>query len=181
MKHYKESWYSFTFDVINSYDPYYEEPERLQSLDELYELIQKHDLFTDESITLEDVSAVRAYRDKIRHLIVDGSDTELGEFLTEFELRSPILPQLKPKGNGRFELVYEQQDSKKYSLTDRILAICSYVLGRELVEYGRSRVKVCASTPCHEVFIDKSKNGRRRFCCKRCSTRFHVKKHRQST
>lgn len=66
------------------------------------------------------------------------------------------------------------------SLADQILALCSFTLGKELVEHGRERLKSCASTPCEEIFVDHSKNGRQRFCSKQCSTRFHVKKHRQS-
>ncbi|WP_374955060.1 CGNR zinc finger domain-containing protein [Paenibacillus sp. PCH8] len=62
----------------------------------------------------------------------------------------------------------------------RILrTICSFVLGKELAKYGRSRLKECASKPCEEMFMDHSKNGQHRFCSKRCSNRYHIKKHRQ--
>ncbi|WP_089967947.1 CGNR zinc finger domain-containing protein [Lihuaxuella thermophila] len=83
-------------------------------------------------------------------------------------------------GDGSFDYVYEQHIDSKSSLADRIGAICAFTLGRVLVEYGRERLNICASSPCEEIYVDTSKNGLQRFCSKRCSTRFHVKKHRHA-
>ncbi|QBS43345.1 CGNR zinc finger domain-containing protein [Nocardia sp. CS682] len=46
-----------------------------------------------------------------------------------------------------------------------------------------SRIGRCARDGCAEVFVDTSRNGRRRFCSTRCSNRVHVAEHRsrQST
>lgn len=40
------------------------------------------------------------------------------------------------------------------------------------------RVGTCARTGCDVVFVDTSRNGRRRFCTTRCATRVHVAEHR---
>ncbi|MFI9504372.1 CGNR zinc finger domain-containing protein [Nocardia sp. NPDC052566] len=40
------------------------------------------------------------------------------------------------------------------------------------------RIGRCARDGCTEVFVDISRNGRRRFCSTRCSTRVHVAQHR---
>ncbi|WP_200411896.1 CGNR zinc finger domain-containing protein [Virgibacillus salexigens] len=180
MKYYNESWLSFTLAVINTYDPYYKEPERLNSTVQLRDLTEKHGLFFDELPTLKDVRAIRTYRDNLRNLIIRGSDTNLVDFLTECESHSPIKSKLYIKENGNFDFFYEESNRKDSTLKNSILAICSFTLGRELVEYGRDRLKVCVSAPCEEIFVDHSKNGLQRFCSKRCSNRFHVNKHRES-
>ena len=43
-----------------------------------------------------------------------------------------------------------------------------------IVELGPQRLRQCESRPCEEIFADRSKSGRRRFCGKRCATRFNV-------
>jgi hypothetical protein len=43
-----------------------------------------------------------------------------------------------------------------------------------IVELGPQRLRQCESNPCEEIFADRSKSGRRRFCGKRCATRFNV-------
>ncbi|NIH83453.1 CGNR zinc finger domain-containing protein [Amycolatopsis granulosa] len=40
------------------------------------------------------------------------------------------------------------------------------------------RLGACARDGCEIVFVDTSRNGRRRFCSTRCATRVHVAEHR---
>ncbi|NDI34480.1 CGNR zinc finger domain-containing protein [Chengkuizengella sediminis] len=124
-------------------------------------------------------SAVQEYRDQLRKLILIGSDKELANFLTEFESHCPIRSQLLEE-NGNFKIIYDQPLKSNNSFIDKLLLVCSFSLGRELVKHGRARLKSCTSSPCEEIFVDYSKNGLQRFCSKKCSTRFHVKKHRQT-
>lgn len=41
-----------------------------------------------------------------------------------------------------------------------------------------NRIGRCARDGCDDVFVDTSRNGRRRFCSSRCSNRVHVAEHR---
>ncbi|PXX61561.1 CGNR zinc finger protein [Nocardia tenerifensis] len=41
-----------------------------------------------------------------------------------------------------------------------------------------NRIGRCARPGCDDVFVDTSRNGRRRFCSTRCSNRVHVAEHR---
>ncbi|MFD2046061.1 CGNR zinc finger domain-containing protein [Ornithinibacillus salinisoli] len=177
MKNYNSDWLTFTLDIINSYDPFFEVPEQLSSPNDLNSLFKKHDLFSFKTSTFEDVLAIRTYRDELRALIQEENDSRLVEFLVQYESNSPMQLRLSTLGNGRFTFVYEQPD--KAPLINQIFAICSFSLGKELVDYGRERLKSCIAKPCEEIFIDRSKNGRQRFCGKKCSNRFHVQKHRQ--
>ncbi|PXY29346.1 hypothetical protein BAY59_17260 [Prauserella coralliicola] len=42
-----------------------------------------------------------------------------------------------------------------------------------------ARMGVCAREGCDVVYVDTSRNGRRRFCSTRCATRVHVADHRE--
>ncbi|MFC9897427.1 CGNR zinc finger domain-containing protein [Nocardia sp. NPDC127579] len=48
----------------------------------------------------------------------------------------------------------------------------------ELFCAAPERIGRCARDGCAAVFVDTSRNGRRRFCTTRCSTRVHVAEHR---
>ncbi|MBF6575678.1 CGNR zinc finger domain-containing protein [Nocardia farcinica] len=43
------------------------------------------------------------------------------------------------------------------------------------------RIGTCARAGCSAVFVDTSRNGRRRYCSTRCATRVHVAEHRRRT
>ncbi len=63
------------------------------------------------------------------------------------------------------------------SVTDRLRA--NTVLGLAAVVCDeRDRLGVCESTGCDIVFVDTSRNARRRFCSDTCANRFHVAAHR---
>ncbi|GAB3572253.1 CGNR zinc finger domain-containing protein [Amycolatopsis endophytica] len=67
---------------------------------------------------------------------------------------------------------YEEDDRGR-----RVRAYTAGGLAHLLCEDG-GRMGVCASADCDTVFVDTSRNGRRRFCSTRCATRVHVARHR---
>src|SRR5690625_1697965 len=143
MKYYNDGWLTFTLDIINSYDPFFEVPEQLSGPNDLNSLFRKHDMFSLKTSTFEDVLAIRTYRDELRSLIQEENDSKLVDFLVLYESKSPIQLCLSSLGNGRFAFVCEQSDEAP--LIKQILALCSFSLGKELVEYGRRRLKSCIS------------------------------------
>lgn len=44
-----------------------------------------------------------------------------------------------------------------------------------------TRLGRCARPGCHTVYVDTSRNGRRRYCTTRCANRVHVADHRRRT
>jgi hypothetical protein len=53
-------------------------------------------------------------------------------------------------------------------------AVVTRAVADLVAEFGTDRLRQCDSCPCEEIFADRSKSGRRRFCGKRCATRFNV-------
>ncbi|GAB4586346.1 CGNR zinc finger domain-containing protein [Nocardia sp. IFM 10818] len=61
---------------------------------------------------------------------------------------------------------------------ERVKAYTAFGLAALFCE-DPSRIGRCAREGCDIVFVDTSRNGRRRFCSTRCSTRVHVADHRR--
>ena len=57
---------------------------------------------------------------------------------------------------------------------DRLAANTAMGLSVVLCEFGAERLGVCASTTCHDAFIDFSRNCRKRFCSDGCAHRESV-------
>lgn len=53
-------------------------------------------------------------------------------------------------------------------------AVVTRALADLIAALGPERLHQCEAPPCEEIFIDRSKSGRQRFCGKRCATRFNV-------
>lgn len=64
---------------------------------------------------------------------------------------------------------------------DQVRRIQAYTAGglAHLVCDDPDRMGQCMREGCGVVFVDTSRNGRRRFCSSRCATRVHVTQHRQ--
>lgn len=62
-------------------------------------------------------------------------------------------------------------------LVARLRAYTAAGLAHALCE-DASRIGSCARDGCATVFVDTSRNGRRRFCSARCANRVHVADHR---
>jgi predicted RNA-binding Zn ribbon-like protein len=63
---------------------------------------------------------------------------------------------------------------------DRVRRVMAYTAGglAHLVCDDPGRIGACAREDCEVVFVDTSRNGRRRYCSTRCATRVHVSEHR---
>lgn len=61
---------------------------------------------------------------------------------------------------------------------ERLRANCLMGLAAVLCDGGRLRLGTCDAEDCRRVWLDTSRNARRRFCSDRCATRTHVAAHR---
>ncbi|GAB3209856.1 CGNR zinc finger domain-containing protein [Nocardia tengchongensis] len=63
---------------------------------------------------------------------------------------------------------------------ERVKAYTAFGLATLFCE-APTRIGRCARAGCDTVFVDTSRNGKRRFCTTQCSTRVHVAEHRRRT
>lgn len=88
---------------------------------------------------------------------------------------TPMAPRVSTHGDRGPHLHVEP---RKASTLQRLRANCLMGLAAVLCDGGRMRLGACDAHGCQRVFVDTSRNARRRFCTSTCSTRHHVAAHR---
>jgi len=102
---------------------------------------------------------------------LDTAIAVLNELLDD----TPTAPRISTHGDRGPHLHVEPRDA---STLQRLRANTLMGLAAVLCDGGRLRLGACDAHDCRRVFVDTSRNARRRFCSTRCSTRHHVAAHR---
>lgn len=123
-------------------------------------------------------STMDEYRDLARRLhgVFTAAHLDAAvERLNHLLAATPMAPRISTHGDRGPHLHVEPRDA---STVQRLRANCLMGLAAVLCDGGRLRVGTCDADGCGQVFVDTSRNARRRFCSTRCSTRHHVAAHR---
>jgi predicted RNA-binding Zn ribbon-like protein len=64
-------------------------------------------------------------------------------------------------------------------LDERLATIAVNELVGLVSTVGPERIRTCNAAPCREIFVDTSRNGRRRYCSRRCANRLNATRHRE--
>lgn len=155
---YKNQLSDFVQDLINSYDPYLEEPEHLQTQADVDEFLAQRGFHPNEVLDLE---SVRDLRERMREIWTAPNAEVMREKL------NPLLAE------GQLSLQLAEDMSWQFNLEELSLA-AALGIALALQEHGHERLRACASSPCQDVFVDTSRNKTRRFCSERCANRYNV-------
>jgi predicted RNA-binding Zn ribbon-like protein len=101
----------------------------------------------------------------------DRAATEVNALLLDTNAR----PQLDRTGTPGWNLHFHGADD---SLANGWAAGCAAGLAMALGSDLAGRLGVCAAPVCDRVFVDASKNSRRRFCSPQCQSRVKAAAHR---
>jgi len=108
--------------------------------------------------------------------IVDEPEHALRAELLNLQLaEAAAYPRLTDHDGEGWHLHY--RDDLR-SLADVLRAIFSVGTSLHLVTRGMDRLGRCAASPCTNVVVDVTRNGRQRFCSVRCANRAAVRRHR---
>ncbi len=125
-----------------------------------------------------DAGALIAARDSLRRTIED---------LIRGRIRSPDAERDIQQAMGKvtwrpapapFKIGIGFEPSPDTPLGATAPALAAFGLASLISEYGAQRLHICASSPCEEIFVDRSKPGRQRFCGKRCANRHNIAAYR---
>lgn len=136
-------------------------------------LLREHDL--DLPVPDGSVEDFRALAADL-HPVFQASDLDTAiDTLNDLLAGTPMAPRISTHGDRGPHLHVEPADA---STAVRLRANCLMGLAAVLCDGGRLRVGTCDAHDCGRVFVDTSRNARRRFCTTTCSTRHHVAAHR---
>jgi len=108
--------------------------------------------------------------------VVDAGDAAARAAALNAQMASATAyPQLTDHDGEGWHLHYRDPIS---SLPDVLEAVISVGTALHLTERGMHRLGRCAASPCQNVIVDVTRNGRQRYCSVRCANRDAVRRHR---
>jgi predicted RNA-binding Zn ribbon-like protein len=151
-----------TWDVLN--DP----PEHLDDVDMLRLILRAFGLEEEAKRAKEgDLAPLRAMRDRLRKAFAADRESTAVEELNSLARDAGAIPQLERKNDG-WTFRY---GAGRRSLVDELAGRSSVALLGVIEEGGWRRFGRCAASPCCCVFVDRSRNRSRRYCCHWCADR----------
>lgn len=172
---------TLALDLINSYDPYLDQPETLATTSDLGRFLEGHGFASTGEPTPADLEAVRQVRARLWEAFLARHDPTGPSLLADLTQGALAAPVIGPAYALSWRLVdpitaesVSASEAAHTPLAAHLGAAAALGLATALQEHGPERLKSCVAAPCREVFIDTLRNRSRRFCGPGCANRFHV-------
>lgn len=151
-----------------------EEPDGLQSIDELDAFVQQWRWTGSRTGDAAEVEQVRALRPRLREVWA-ARDEEQVEGVNALLREAGALPQLVRHDEWDWHL-HATRDEQP--LAQRMAVEAAMALVDVIREGQTERVRGCAASDCDNVLIDLSRNGSKRYCDAGCGNRLAAKAYR---
>ena len=125
-----------------------------------------------------DLAPVRRLRRELRPVFEAsdaGDEAEVVSHVNALLEKYPVSPHIAGHDSETWHLHVAERGSTVAAL---ITAECVMGLAMLVVDFGATRLGVCSSRHCTNVFVDTSPNSSRRYCSDRCSSRANVAAYR---
>lgn len=169
---YMDARTTLALDLINTDDPYFAQPESLREPADLARFLAERGMPAARPPDEGDLVAARAVRDRLRAVFAAADAGTAAAALNDLLAEIRVQPRVVPGADGAWEVAMSVGGD--VPLVKRLAAEAALGLGMALSRHGFDRLRVCASDPCREAFIDTSRNASRRFCSDRCANRSNV-------
>lgn len=143
------------------------------TLDEVRALLADRDFA--QRLTEDDLPALAELADDLAPLFAAEDLGDAVALLNDRLARTAVAPRVSMH-DGRDPHLHVEPEGAGAVL--RLRANCLMGVAAVLCDGGRLRLGTCAAADCEHVWLDTSRNARRRFCSDRCATRTHVAAHR---
>ena len=151
-------------DLLNSWDELDDAPELLSE-----RWLRRYLEFHGVSATVGegDVAAARELRERLRRGFDAAAEDEAVDALNAILRNYGRPPQLERSGAAwRFRYGPREGTMVEAVAVPAALGLLEVIRGHGLSRFGR-----CAAAPCRCVFVDRSRNRSRRYCCELCADR----------
>ena len=156
-------------EVLNTWDTQDPDPEQIRDLDVFRRFLRWLGRpEAAEQVKARDLARFRATRSRLRNAIDAGSEEAAVDALNAVLDESPSRARLVREGGGwRFR--FDGPDDR--DPLGFLAPLCAVALLSAIRDLGWERLGTCAGSPCTCVFVDRTRNRRRRFCSDRCNDR----------
>lgn len=174
--HYRDASVDVAIDVINAYGtaPRTAAGEAEEPVGDLGAFLRAHDL-DDGGVGPADTVAVRRLADRLHDAFTAPDAAQAVAVVNDELSRVGALPQITGHDDADWHLHYHPADARP---ADRLAAIAAMGLATVLCTGGVRRLGRCDGIACRDVYVDTSRNNRRRFCDDSCANAAHVAAHR---
>jgi predicted RNA-binding Zn ribbon-like protein len=162
-------------DLVNTLDPYLAEPERLPDAEALRRFLGEHGI--DAPVNRHDLQRCKALRGRLRHVLTAPSVADLVARLNAIIAWVITGAEVIARADGGWALALTPRPPRR--LDERLAAIAVGELVDLVSTVGPERIRACDAAPCREIFVDTSRNARRRYCSRRCANRLNATRHRR--
>ena len=172
MNAYNEAQSILVQDLINTFDLYLEQPEHLREPADLQRFLIEHHLAVTSPITTTTLDQVRSLREELRTIWTASDTADMTPLLNHLLALTTVTLQLTEEADEQLHLHFDLPSA--VDVVQRLTFACALGIVGVVGEYGRDRMRACASAPCRDVFVDVSRNKTRRFCSDRCANRYNI-------
>ena len=163
-------------DLVNS-APGPGTEDELPDVDALHDFVLKHDVSDVGRLTVRDVDAVHALRERIRPVFESESDAAAAALVNRLVAEAPVIPRLTDHDGYAWHMHYFAPGA---SLAEHLAVDCGMALAHVLAAAERERLRRCEAPDCDQVLVDLSRNRSKRYCDARtCGNRLHVAAYRE--
>lgn len=161
--------------LVNTYDVTLAEPEHLVAPADLERFLDRYGVRRSRPLTGRDLRRACDLRERLRDVFEADDDGPAIEAVNRLLGLVEARPSLAANAGG-WRLV---QVPRRDDPVDALHVAAVTQLADLIAERGTADLRVCAASPCRDVFVDRSRNRSRRFCCLACANRHRVAEHRR--
>ena len=159
---------AFALGLLNSWDELEPDPECLRDVGVLGRFLTRHGLTDAARLARDaDVESLRSLRGRLAHAW-DATDeqTAVAELNTILS-RASAQPWLAQRdGGSRFRYDRPGLPIREFADALAVRGLLEEIAAGRWPRFGR-----CDAEPCRCVFIDRTRSGVRRYCCRLCADR----------
>lgn len=159
---------AFAVALLNTWDELEPDPECLRDVGFVQRLLARHGLTDAASLADDtDLESLRALRDRLTHAW-DAADEDTAVAELNAILADASAQPWLTRGDGLSAFRYDRPGSPIREFAD---AFAARALLDEIAAGRWPRFGRCDAGPCRCVFIDRTRGGVRRYCCRLCADR----------
>ena len=156
-------------DLLNSWDVLESPPELIRDASVLEGWLRRLGYTAAaDAVSPEDVPRLRAVRDRLRGAFEAAEEEEAVAILNGVVREWVAVPQLVRGVDGAWAFAHAVSPR---TASEAVAPISALALLEVIREGGWNRFGVCDAAPCRCVYVDRSRNHTRRYCCELCADR----------
>src|SRR3954447_13392645 len=160
--------WALAVDIVNTWDEYPRPVDLVEGIEDVRTVLAWHGL-ADAAAAVEssDVERFRLLRTRLEQVFDAPSEDEAVALLNDLVTEYGAPPRLERDGRRwRFRAWPDERDGLRAGA-----GLAAYGLLDAVREQGWSRLGRCAGSPCRCVYVDRTRNRSRRYCCVLCADR----------